>query len=102
MIIAHGKMGIDKIIQNLERSANPTDDLLRLWSIERESTVEELIEFVREDGMDRDDAATILEDLLRTKISNVSGIVYWNCVVVVELESGLLMVFQFFFDTPVP
>ena len=102
MIIAHEKMGIDKIIQNLERSANPTDDLLRLWSIERESTVEELIEFVREDGMDRDDAATILEDLLRTKISNVSGVVYWNCVVVVELEGSLLMVFQFFFDTPVP
>ena len=64
-------MGIrrDKI-ENLERSENPTRDLLKLWSSKRVATLEKLIEFLREDDMDRDDVATIFEDWLETKISN--------------------------------
>ncbi|CAH3166120.1 unnamed protein product [Pocillopora meandrina] len=65
------KMGIDRdAIKNLKRSANPTHDLLELWSAKREATVEKLIEFIREDDMDRDDVATILEDWLKKEISN--------------------------------
>ena len=64
-------MGILRdIVENLERSENLTSDLLKLWSSKRESTVEKLIVFLREDGMDRDYVATILEDWLETKISN--------------------------------
>ena len=64
-------MGILRdIVENLERSENLTSDLLKLWSSKRESTVEKLIVFLREDGMDRDYIATILEDWLETKISN--------------------------------
>ena len=66
------KMGIDQdVIKNLKRSENPTDDLLDLWSVKREATVEKLIEFLREDDMDRDDVATILEDWLKKEISNI-------------------------------
>ena len=65
------KMGFDQdVIKNLKRSANPTHDLLDLWSVKREATVEKLIEFLREDDMDRDDVATILEDWLKKEISN--------------------------------
>ena len=65
------KMGFDQDeIKNLKRSANPTCDLLDLWSRKREATVEKLIEFLREDDMDRDDVATILEDWLKKEISN--------------------------------
>ena len=65
------KMGFDQDeIKNLKRSANPTYDLLDLWSRKREATVEKLIEFLREDDMDRDDVATILEDWLKKEISN--------------------------------
>ena len=65
------KMGIDQdVIKNLKRSANPTHDLLDQWSVKREATVEKLIEFLREDDMDRDDVATILEDWLKKEISN--------------------------------
>ena len=64
-------MGILRdIVENLERSENLSSDLLKLWSSKRESTVEKLIVFLREDGMDRDYVATILEDWLETKISN--------------------------------
>lgn len=63
-------MGIRKDIDNLKQSENSTCDLLKLWSGERVATVEKLIEFLREDDMDRDDIATILEDWLETKISN--------------------------------
>ena len=65
------KMGFDQdVIKNLKRSANPTQNLLDLWSVKREATVEKLIEFLREDDMDRDDVATILEDWLKKEISN--------------------------------
>ncbi|XP_066021680.1 uncharacterized protein [Pocillopora verrucosa] len=65
------KMGFDQdVIKNLKRSANPTHDLLDLWSVKREATVEKLKEFLREDDMDRDDVATILEDWLKKEISN--------------------------------
>ena len=64
-------MGILRdIVENLERSENLTRDLLKLWSSQCESTAEKLIVFLREDGMDRDYVATILEDWLETKISN--------------------------------
>ena len=94
-------MWIRKDIENVKQSENSTCDLLKLWSGERVATVEKLIEFLREDDMDRDDIATILEDWLETKISNEWGIVHWNCIVVVELGGNVLIVFQFFFDTPV-
>ena len=65
------KMGFNQDeIKNLQRSANPTYDLLNLWSVKREATVEKLIEFLREDDMDRADVAIILEDWLKKEISN--------------------------------
>ena len=65
------KMGFDQdVIKNLKQAANPTEDLLNLWSVKCEATVEKLIEFLREDDMDRDDVATILEDWLKKEISN--------------------------------
>ena len=65
------KMGYKQdLIKNLKRAANPAEDLLDLWSVKGEATVEKLIELLREDGMDRDDVATILEDWLKKEISN--------------------------------
>ena len=63
------KMGFGQdFIKNLERLPNPTQELLDVWSVKGEATVEKLIEFLRD--MPRDDVATILEDLLKKEISN--------------------------------
>ena len=62
------KMGFSKdLIRVLEQNHNPTYELLQLWHANPESTVENLLMFLKDDDMERWDVATILEDWLEKK-----------------------------------
>lgn len=64
------KMGFTKdVTRDLERKDNPTDELLKMWSIKPKATVQNLIALLKDEDLERMDAATILEDWAERKVS---------------------------------
>lgn len=60
------KMGFDKdVTRNLKQKNNPTDELLQMWSVKPEATVQNLIALLKDNELQRMDVAKILEDWVR-------------------------------------
>ena len=64
------KLKFDKdITRYLEQQKNPTDVLLRKWSSSnRQATVERLIEFLKQEDMERLDVVDVLEGWVHSKV----------------------------------
>ena len=63
------KLGFDKdVTRNLEQQKNPTDELLRLWSVKPQATVGRVIELLKEKDMERLDVVEILESWVQGKV----------------------------------
>jgi len=58
------KVGLSKIQTEFleQKYQNPTDEILKTWSIKSEATVGKLIELLKEKDFDRTDVAEILEN----------------------------------------
>ncbi|KAJ7360209.1 hypothetical protein OS493_016834 [Desmophyllum pertusum] len=62
------KMGFDKdVTRNLKQKNNPTDELLQMWSVKPEATVQNLIALLKDNELQRMDVAKILEDWVERK-----------------------------------
>ena len=66
------KMGFAKdVTRNLEQSkTNPTNELLHMWSVKPEATVEKLIALLKENDLERMDVVMILDNWVEGKASN--------------------------------
>ena len=64
------KLGFDKdFTRSLEQQKNPTEVLLRSWrSSNRQATVERLIEFLKQEDMERLDVVEVLEGWVQKKV----------------------------------